>query len=115
MMKINYNILVFAIFGCLIQSPALAQKYYNQNETESLNELTKLDSTTHFYVIGDWGRNGYYNGKEVADIMQQAGFIIEPDFIISTGLGASRGLRQVAAIVKVATRWRGHHWPPKAA
>lgn len=32
------------------------------------------------------------------------------DFIITTGLGASRGLRQVADIVRVASGWRGHCW-----
>lgn len=84
-MKIKYYALGFFILGFAIINPTSAQKYYNQNETESLNELVVLDSSTHFYVIGDWGRNGHYNGKEVADIMQQAGFILEPDFIISTG------------------------------
>ena len=44
-----------------------------------------LKNATHFYVIGDWGRNGYENQQEVADMMQEMAKIIEPEFFISTG------------------------------
>ncbi|NQV47913.1 MAG: dephospho-CoA kinase [Rhodospirillaceae bacterium] len=33
------------------------------------------------------------------------------DFIVQTGLDRGYGLRQVAGIVKVVSRWRGRHWP----
>lgn len=39
----------------------------------------------HFFVIGDWGRNGEYGQKEIAIIMADAAKQVEPDFIISTG------------------------------
>ena len=73
---------------CLLLSSiqAFAQKkYYNQNENENLKALQVEEEGLHFYVIGDWGRNGHFKQAEVAHIMQQAGFIVEPEFIISTG------------------------------
>ncbi len=50
--------------------------YPSELQMESLNELEELEDALHFYVIGDWGRNGYFH---------QAAFVIEPEFIISTG------------------------------
>lgn len=48
-------------------------------------ELIVLDDATHFFVLGDWGRNGYERQQEVADAMQAMAQRIEPEFIISTG------------------------------
>ena len=39
----------------------------------------------HFFVIGDWGRNGEYGQKEIAKVMADAAEQVEPKFIISTG------------------------------
>jgi tartrate-resistant acid phosphatase type 5 len=50
-----------------------------------LDELEELPGATHFYVLGDWGRNGFENQQEVADAMHAASTVIEPEFIISTG------------------------------
>lgn len=79
-----YRILFFilALTVCQIQAQ---RKYYNQNENANLNQLQVEKEAFHFYVIGDWGRNGHFKQVEVADIMQQAGFILEPEFIISVG------------------------------
>ena len=72
--------LLFSSLGVHAQS-----KYYNKNENKNLKELQVEEDGYHFYVIGDWGRNGHFKQAEVADIMQQAGFILEPEFIISVG------------------------------
>jgi len=48
------------------------------------------------------------SAKQMPDVEKRR----RADFIITTGLGQSRGLRQVADIVKVASGWRGRHWPP---
>ncbi len=44
-----------------------------------------VEDAYHFYVIGDWGRNGQYRQKELADRMNEVAEHIEPEFIISTG------------------------------
>lgn len=85
--------MIFKIIGCLVYgfligefySQDLPKTYVNTNETESLNKLQKEEEGLHFFVIGDWGKNGYFHQKEVADIMHQTGFVLEPEFIISTG------------------------------
>lgn len=76
------------VFACLLLNTFgvnAQKKYYNQNENENLKDLQVEEDAYHFYVIGDWGRNGHFKQTEVADIMQQAGFILEPEFIISVG------------------------------
>lgn len=83
MNKIKLTIIIILLSPLFLQ--AQSKKYYNNNETEALNQLHIEEDGLHFYVIGDWGRNGHFKQVEVADIMQQAGFIIEPEFIISTG------------------------------
>ena len=52
---------------------------------ESLNDLEVVDDALNFYVIGDWGRQGYFHQKDLAETMNQAAFVIEPEFVISTG------------------------------
>jgi 3',5'-cyclic AMP phosphodiesterase CpdA len=47
--------------------------------------LTVWEDATHFFVIGDWGRNGYHHQQDLADAMQEAAKMVEPEFIISTG------------------------------
>ncbi|SHI62213.1 Calcineurin-like phosphoesterase [Mesonia phycicola] len=83
LLKLN-SFLFIGVFLCSLN--ILAQKkYYNDNENSNLKELQVEEDGLHFYVIGDWGRNGHFKQAEVADIMQQAGFILEPEFIISVG------------------------------
>ncbi len=47
--------------------------------------LEKLEDALQFYILGDWGRNGQFNQQAVADMMEKAAYVIEPDMIISTG------------------------------
>lgn len=54
-------------------------------QTPHQPELIVLEDATHFYVIGDWGRNGYEHQQEVALAMQALAQTLEPEFIISTG------------------------------
>lgn len=85
--------LILKIIGCLIcvlfienlYSQNINKNYVNDNETESLNKLKQENEGLHFFVIGDWGKNGYFHQKDVADMMHQTGFVLEPEFIISTG------------------------------
>ena len=43
------------------------------------------DKTFNFLVIGDWGRNGQYKQKEVADRMGEAAEALDAQCILSTG------------------------------
>jgi len=55
------------------------------NSLRSSEKLEILDDAFHFYVIGDWGRQGDHKQKELADKMSEIANQIEPEFIISTG------------------------------
>ena len=50
-----------------------------------LAELEELPEANHFYVLGDWGRNGFEHQKDVANAMQAAAHVVEPEYIFSTG------------------------------
>jgi metallophosphoesterase superfamily enzyme len=43
------------------------------------------ENTLHFFVVGDWGRNGEEHQRNVAIMMSEAAKVVEPEFIISTG------------------------------
>ena len=47
--------------------------------------LNKEEKALHFFVLGDWGRNGAHHQKDVADQMENWGKDFKPAFIISTG------------------------------
>lgn len=38
-----------------------------------------------FFILSDWGFNGFYNQTEVADAMIETAEIVDPDFIVSCG------------------------------
>lgn len=62
-----------------------SQEYINDLQNQNLKELETFKKSFDFYVIGDWGRHGYFNQKQVAETMHEAAFLISPSFIISTG------------------------------
>lgn len=84
MKNITLFCFIFSVI-CFYGTAQTENKYINENKIESLNQLEVKKDAYHFYVIGDWGRNGYYKQKELANTMHQAGFVIEPEIIISTG------------------------------
>ncbi|GFZ21365.1 Calcineurin-like metallo-phosphoesterase superfamily protein [Actinidia rufa] len=45
----------------------------------------KADGSLSFLVIGDWGREGFYNQSEVALQMGRIGQQLDIDFVVSTG------------------------------
>lgn len=59
--------------------------YPSKLTTPSLRKLTVQEDALHFFAIGDWGRQGYFNQAEMGAMMQQISMVIEPEFIISTG------------------------------
>lgn len=47
--------------------------------------FTAIEDAYHFYTLGDWGRNGQFGQKELANMMNLAAYKVEPEFILSTG------------------------------
>ncbi len=48
-------------------------------------DLVVLEEAIHFYVFGDFGRNGANNQLQLARMMDTVSTILEPQFIVSTG------------------------------
>jgi hypothetical protein len=62
--------------GCLSQQERLAADAEAEPfSSEALN----------FLVVGDWGRNGFFNQREVGEQMGRTGQTIESRFVVSTG------------------------------
>jgi tartrate-resistant acid phosphatase type 5 len=59
----------------------LSVSYLNAQELK----LKTLDKSKNFIVVGDFGRYGEYNQKEVANQMAKATKAIDGDFVISVG------------------------------
>ena len=75
---------------CVLSSLALAQSgpqvydeaHYHQHHIRQLQETPEgLD----FLVLGDWGRNGHYQQRQVAMWMDVAMQQLDGDFIVTTG------------------------------
>lgn len=81
-MRLIYTLLIITLLGACISRTS----YVDEEKQSSVSgEFIEIEDAYHVYTIGDWGRNGYYNQKELADMMDIAGHVVEPEFIISTG------------------------------
>lgn len=58
------------------------ERYYQQHHIPSLQTAPKGLS---FLVLGDWGRNGHYQQRAVAEWMDAAMYQLNADFITTTG------------------------------
>lgn len=62
---------------------------FGQNTGQKQYKLSKkaiaMENALTFLVVGDWGRNGHFNQRDVGDRMNEAVDILDADFIISTG------------------------------
>lgn len=59
-------------------------KGYNVFKTDN-DSLEVRKNSFSFFVIGDWGRNGLFNQKEVADQMDSVAAKMKPAFVATTG------------------------------
>ena len=50
-----------------------------------IEQLQVQEKALNFLVVGDWGRNGQYHQKTVAEQMGNAAMTMDAEFIISTG------------------------------
>lgn len=83
-MKNTFYILILFIFG-----NATAQDYLSQEKSGYkggfIPELQLLDDSLNFIVMGDFGRNGQYFQKEVAEQMGKAAMTLESEFTVVVG------------------------------
>lgn len=76
--------LIFSICAILSCS-AFAFAQGTSPKTASDSEVVIYPKALNFMVIGDWGRVGEFNQKELAVTMGKVADKVEPEFIISTG------------------------------
>ena len=73
-----------ALWGCGTPSP-VGQRVPDFTEAEGAAPGAFDPEAFNFLIVGDWGRNGFFNQAEVADAMGRVGASIESRFTISTG------------------------------
>lgn len=52
---------------------------------QQIDSLTVLNKSYSFFVIGDWGRNGDFNQRELADVMNTSAGKLWTRFVATTG------------------------------
>ena len=83
-MKIRLlNIIMFCY--CCTFAPSCSLFYHSTSEEKIEDKNWKDDSSINFLVVGDWGRNGKFHQKDVADQMGKNADSTNCDFVISTG------------------------------
>lgn len=86
---INYPLfllLIYIMSSCVpVEQEESTKNEKPVEEVKVSSDFKEIDDAYHFYTLGDWGRNGHYGQKELAIMMDKAGHVIEPEFILSTG------------------------------
>ncbi|MER2490934.1 purple acid phosphatase family protein [Catenovulum sediminis] len=72
----------FLFFVTVHSAPFKDQGWYAQHH---INNLHINEDAINFLVVGDWGRNGHFQQKEVANQMDNLMYWLDGDFIVSTG------------------------------
>lgn len=79
---LSIAILLFTIAGAAQQRPHNFEEGYRG---KSIAGLKPLKDALNFLVIGDWGRNGEYMQKEVAEQLGYAANQTDAEFIVTVG------------------------------
>lgn len=76
-----------AVFSCgiLAQDANYKDQYASGYRGGYIKGIKLLDNALDFIVVGDWGRQGEYYQKAVAEQMAAAAISLDLDFVISTG------------------------------
>ncbi len=80
---ILYVACLISMLGSCVQDEAL-RKQLNSDSTNFV-KIRVSKGSKNFYVISDWGWNGFYKQQIVADAMTAFTDSIEPNFIVSCG------------------------------
>ena len=84
-MKINKSVLaaLLAVFACMSFTPVKEPK--SEKKTSTAISERKYTKALNFFVISDWGWNGYKDQQLVADQMGIQADLVDPQFIVSCG------------------------------
>lgn len=84
-MKINKSVLaaLLAVFACMSFTPVKEPK--SEKKTSTAISERKYTKALNFFVISDWGWNGYKDQQVVADQMGIQADLVDPQFIVSCG------------------------------
>lgn len=81
MRRLSLAVLLVVVAACTAQKTSQDLRFAPLPKT--FNFPTK--DALHFLVVGDWGRNGDYHQRDVADQMNRYAHGMEPEFVISVG------------------------------
>ncbi len=70
-------------FACTSPSGSPDKQKVSQVDSTAVEQID--DNGFRFYILSDWGVNGYYNQTEVADAMVRTAMVASPKFIVSCG------------------------------
>lgn len=87
-MKLNSVLFIICIFlnsSILAQNENYLEQYKSGYRGGYIKGFKIQKRSLNFIVVGDWGRQGEYNQKEVANQMANASISIDADYVISTG------------------------------
>ena len=71
--------------GTFAQDVNYKSQYASGYRGGYIKGIRLLDNALDFIVVGDWGRQGEYHQKTVANQMANAAISLDLDFVISTG------------------------------
>ena len=71
--------------GTFAQDANYKQQHASGYKGSYIKGIKLLDNALDFIVVGDWGRQGEYYQKAVADQMSNAAISLDLDFVVSTG------------------------------
>ncbi|MBU3006288.1 metallophosphoesterase [Paraglaciecola arctica] len=83
MRLINFLLVIACISTSVSHATSVHDQAYYQ--AHQIHGLSVPEESLNFLVIGDWGRNGHYQQKTVADMMDVAMWQLDAEFIATTG------------------------------
>ncbi len=84
MKKILY-LLIISAFVTVVSCTCNCKDKGQINTTPAQNHVKKIRGAFNFFIVSDWGWNGFKHQQEVADGMAMVADSIEPKFIVSCG------------------------------
>ncbi|MFQ3235666.1 MAG: tartrate-resistant acid phosphatase type 5 [Paraglaciecola sp.] len=81
------TLLVCGLLWLCVSNAATAQQVYDEAfyQQHHIGKLKASPESINFLVLGDWGRNGHYQQRDVAKWMDVAMMQVDGDFIVTTG------------------------------
>lgn len=83
MFKSKVLLFTLVFFSFTLQAEQIHdEQYYQQHQ---IQDATSLANSLNFLVLGDWGRNGHYFQRQVAQVMDVAMAQLDGEFVTTTG------------------------------